>query len=73
MNQVSLEKIDVIGDIHGHHEQLCGLLEKLGYLSKGNRLSHPENRKLGFLGDFINRGPQSVEVLKFFKLYVRMV
>ena len=65
MNQVSLEKIDVIGDIHGHHEQLCGLLEKLGYLSKGNSLSHPENRKLGFVGDFINRGPQSVEVLKF--------
>ena len=65
MNQVSLEKIDVIGDIHGHHEQLCRLLEKLGYLSKGNILFHPENRKLGFVGDFINRGPQSVEVLKF--------
>ena len=28
---------------------------------------HPENRKLGFVGDFINRGPQSVEVLNLVK------
>ena len=67
MNKASFDKIDIIGDIHGHYAELCKLLEKLGYLFEGNKLIHPENRKLGFVGDFINRGPQSVEVLNLVK------
>ena len=67
MNQVIQEKIDIIGDIHGHYAELCKLLEKLGYQFQENRLFHPENRILGFVGDFINRGPQSVEVLSLVK------
>ena len=60
------EKIDIIGDVHGHYQQLIRLTEKMGY-SVAQKLHHPENRKLGFVGDFINRGPQSVEVLTLVK------
>ena len=67
MSQPLQENIDIIGDIHGHHEELCKLLETLGYLFEGNKLFHPENRRIGFVGDFINRGPQSHEVLKLVK------
>ena len=60
----STQKIDLIGDIHGHYLELRLLLEKLGYSLQGKNLAHPDNRKLAFVGDFINRGPQSIEVLK---------
>ncbi|MAH25581.1 MAG: hypothetical protein CMI19_01290 [Opitutae bacterium] len=61
------EKIDIIGDVHGHYQQLIRLTEKMGYSVGRKKLHHPENRKLGFVGDFINRGPQSVEVLTLVK------
>ena len=63
----STQKIDLIGDIHGHYLELRLMLEKFGYSFQGLNLAHPENRKLAFVGDFINRGPQSVEVLKLVK------
>ena len=61
------EKIDIIGDVHGHYQQLIRLTEKMGYSVSPKKLHHPENRKLCFVGDFINRGPQSVEVLTLVK------
>ena len=67
MKQFLPEKIDIIGDIHGHYAELRKLLDNLGYSFKENSLFHQENRKLGFVGDFINRGPQSVEVLDLVK------
>ena len=57
------EKIDAIGDIHGLYDELLSLIEKLGYDKQ--TLIHPEGRKLLFLGDYIDRGPQSVETLDF--------
>lgn len=59
--------IDLIGDIHGHYIELQKILKILGYSYKKDEINHPENRKLGFVGDFINRGPQSVEVLTLVK------
>lgn len=57
---------DIIGDIHGCYDELCQLLEKLGYVvDKENFLAHsPEGRKAVFLGDLTDRGPKSMEVLK---------
>lgn len=56
--------IDVVGDVHGLYDDLVKLLEKLGYsLSRGVPV-HPEGRKLLFLGDVVDRGPQSIEVLQ---------
>ncbi len=59
-------KADFIGDVHGCIDELLGLLEKLGYnqIYPGSRYWHPDNRKLVYLGDLNDRGPDSAAVLK---------
>jgi hypothetical protein len=54
---------DLIGDIHGHADELVQLLESLGY-RKGRRVYKHPDRRVIFLGDFIDRGPQIREVLE---------
>ncbi|WP_088042531.1 bis(5'-nucleosyl)-tetraphosphatase PrpE [Bacillus sp. EAC] len=55
---------DVIGDIHGCYDEFVQLTRKLGYSWVTNVPIHPENRKLVFVGDLTDRGPQSLEVIK---------
>jgi hypothetical protein len=57
------EGYDVIGDIHGHGEELLALLEKLGYFHDGVSYRHATRQAL-FLGDFVDRGPQQRLVLR---------
>lgn len=54
---------DLIGDIHGHADELERLLAKLGYERSGGIYRHPD-RRIIFLGDFIDRGPKIREVLE---------
>jgi hypothetical protein len=54
--------IDFIGDIHGHADKLEALLKKMGYQLKSGVYQHPE-RKVLFLGDYIDRGPAIKETL----------
>ena len=54
---------DLIGDIHGHADELVQLLETLGYGKVQGAYRHPE-RKVIFLGDFIDRGPKIRQVLE---------
>lgn len=55
---------DLIGDIHGHADELVFLLEQLGYdRRKGGVYSHPQ-RKAVFVGDLIDRGPKIRETLQ---------
>lgn len=56
-------KFDIIGDIHGHADKLEALLQKLGYTLKNGAYWHPE-RKVLFLGDYIDRGPHIRTVLE---------
>lgn len=58
-----MKSCDIIGDIHGHADELNSLLEILGYQSAASIWRHPEGRKVVFLGDFIDRGPKIPEVL----------
>ena len=58
---------DIIGDIHGHADELEVLLQKLGYQLKGGTYSNNVGRKVVFLGDFIDRGPKIREVLHIVK------
>ncbi|MGW5124761.1 polynucleotide kinase-phosphatase [Streptomyces sp. NPDC004069] len=51
---------DIIGDIHGCSAELETLLAKLGY-SDG---THPEGRTAVFVGDLVDRGPDSPGVLR---------
>ncbi len=59
---------DIIGDIHGCRSELETLLRKLGYDIEAGR--HPEGRKVVFLGDLVDRGPDIPGVLR---LAMRMV
>ncbi len=54
---------DFIGDIHGYAKHLKKLLEKLGYRKNGNSYTHPEYRKVIFVGDYVDRGALQEEVL----------
>lgn len=53
---------DLIGDIHGHVDELKALLKKMGYTKTSGAYSHPE-RKVVFIGDYIDRGPKIKETL----------
>ncbi len=57
---------DVIGDVHGCVDELRTLLGKLGYnvADDGAFASHPEGRKAFFVGDLVDRGPDSPGVLR---------
>lgn len=62
---------DVIGDIHGCFDEFMNLTAKLGYLwTSGNVLVHPRGRRLVFVGDFTDRGPKSVDVLRMVRRLV---
>jgi len=59
-------EFDIIGDIHGHASELEALLIKMGYQNKSGFYQH-ENRKVLFVGDYIDRGPQIRKVLQIVK------
>ncbi|MDA1055798.1 MAG: metallophosphoesterase [Planctomycetota bacterium] len=60
---------DLIGDIHGHSDELVELLHLLGYDEDRGYFSH-RDRKVIFVGDFIDRGPQIHRVLKIAKAMI---
>ncbi|MER7896499.1 polynucleotide kinase-phosphatase [Streptomyces sp. NPDC096046] len=51
---------DIVGDIHGCSAELEALLAKLGYVDG----VHPEGRTAVFVGDLVDRGPDSPGVLR---------
>ncbi|HEX9793015.1 MAG TPA: metallophosphoesterase [Planctomycetota bacterium] len=53
--------VDVVGDVHGWLEPLRLLMRQLGYAADG---SHAEGRRLVFVGDLVDRGPDSAEVAR---------
>lgn len=57
------QNYDIIGDIHGHADELKELLISMGYqLNAQGCYQHP-SRKVIYLGDFIDRGKQQKAVI----------
>ena len=52
--------LDIIGDVHGEIDALCALLSHLGYDDDGR---HPQGRRSVFIGDLVDRGPDSSAVV----------
>ena len=62
--------LHIIGDVHGCFEELLALLQRLQYHVHFNReqqryeVKPPANCKAAFVGDLVDRGPNSPEVLR---------
>lgn len=57
---------DIIGDIHGHADELKALMGKLEYKKRGDSF-HRDGRQVIFVGDYIDRGPKIRETLEIVK------
>lgn len=59
---------DIIGDVHGCADELETLLADLGYAvawsGKDVTVTPPEGRRAIFVGDLVDRGPRSPDVLR---------
>lgn len=53
---------DIIGDIHGHADELEALLDMLGH-GRSNGSYRRADRLVIFLGDFIDCGPHQQRVV----------
>ena len=67
IGSLSKGPLDIIGDIHGEIEALTNLLKNLGY---NNRGEHSEGRSLVFVGDLVDRGPNSLGVVALVRALV---
>jgi hypothetical protein len=54
---------DIIGDIHGHADELRELLTEMGYKERRGYFAHPTRQAI-FVGDFIDRGPKILDALQ---------
>lgn len=59
--------LDIVGDVHGERDALLSLLAVLGYDSLGH---HPDGRHLVFVGDLVDRGPDSPGVVALVRAMV---
>jgi protein phosphatase len=64
-----MDELDVIGDVHGCADELTELLARLGYAVPAPTThvaatGHPDGRRLVFVGDLVNRGPEPVRALE---------
>ncbi len=55
---------DLIGDVHGCASELRALLTTLGYAVTDAGASHPDGRTAVFVGDLVDRGPDTPGVLR---------
>ena len=54
--------LDIVGDVHGEIEALEDLLKHLGW--GDGTTPHPDGRTLVFVGDLVDRGPDSPAVVR---------
>ncbi len=55
---------DIVGDVHGCYDELVDLLHMLGYADDPEAgMRHPGGRRVIFVGDLVDRGPNVVETI----------
>jgi protein phosphatase len=61
-----LKGYDIIGDVHACWEELLDLIGALGYVYdvETGVLTKPKGRNLAFVGDVVDRGPDSAKTLE---------
>lgn len=66
---------DIVGDVHGCFDELMDLVQHLGYAvtRHGDHfdVTHPQGRRLVFVGDLVDRGPNSPDVIRFVRSLVQ--
>lgn len=62
---------DFIGDVHGCLTELRDLLAQLGYRVNGDQATPPPGRTAIFVGDLVDRGPDSAGTLRLVMNMVR--
>lgn len=65
-----IKMYDIIGDIHGHAGKLESLLARMGYSDRSGSYRHASRRKVVFLGDYVDRGPEIPRVLEIVRSMV---
>lgn len=58
----TVQRVDIIGDVHGQVEHLEALLKTLGYRLREGAWQHPTRQAI-FVGDLIDKGPEPARVL----------
>ncbi len=62
-----VKQADIIGDVHGCYDELIDLLKQINVVDKQGIVNPGYNRQLVFVGDLVDRGPKSWEVLRLVK------
>jgi len=65
------DALDIIGDTHGLYMDTLALIKRLGYNNVEDVPTHPRGRKLVFLGDVVDRGVDSISMLRYTERCVR--
>jgi polynucleotide kinase-phosphatase len=55
---------DIVGDVHGCASELRTLLRELGWVVEDDGAHHPDGRTAVFVGDLVDRGPDTPGVLR---------
>lgn len=55
----------ILGDVHGMYDDMIDSLNSLGFNTEKGYAEHPKGKQILFIGDLVDRGKRSADVLEF--------
>lgn len=55
----------ILGDVHGMYDDMISSLNSLGFNTDKGYAEHPKGKQVLFIGDLVDRGKRSADVLEF--------